>query len=379
MHTEQRQRAAERLAQAGIERALFTSPYSVTWLTGFAEPIVLGMNPFAGGHALVWYDAGHWTLLALDAHSGLADGFRGDTDATVITYQGYTVQSLDPTGNLQAALQPVLRGTGRGGAVGVERNALPAYLYQALGEALPGATLTPVDGWLVPLRMVKTAEELVALRHNFALTDAGHAAARDATRVGAREIDVWTAVQGAIERKAGYRVPLGNDCIVTYRPGEGNNIGGYPLDYVIHADTALIVDLGTRDMGYWSDSCATCYPVEPTARQQALHRVIRDALDYAVSLVRPGAVAGEIDAQVRDFIRRAGYPVYPHHTGHGVGVSPHEEPRLVPGSPATLQAGMVIMLEPGTYLPGETGIRLEDAVLVTPDGAEVLTTHDKGW
>ncbi len=96
-----------------------------------------------------------------------------------------------------------------------------------------------------------------------------------------------------------------------------------------------------------------------------------------ISLVQPGAVARDIDRQVREFIAAKGYPVYPHHTGHGVGVSGHEAPRLVPYSEEVLQAGMVIMLEPGIYFPGQTGVRLEDALLVTPTGAELLTHHDK--
>jgi Xaa-Pro aminopeptidase len=88
-------------------------------------------------------------------------------------------------------------------------------------------------------------------------------------------------------------------------------------------------------------------------------------------------VAREIDQKVRDFIAQAGYPVYPHHTGHGVGASGHEAPRIVPYNDEVLQEGMVIMLEPGIYFPGETGVRLEDAVLVNAGGAELLTHHDK--
>jgi len=108
-----------------------------------------------------------------------------------------------------------------------------------------------------------------------------------------------------------------------------------------------------------------------------MHRTALAALEFAISLVRPGAVAQEIDQKVRQFIATAGYPVYPHHTGHGVGVIGHEAPRIVPYNEEVLQEGMVIMLEPGIYLPGETSVRLEDALLVTSDGVEVLTKHDK--
>ena len=108
-----------------------------------------------------------------------------------------------------------------------------------------------------------------------------------------------------------------------------------------------------------------------------MHNTVTEALELAISLVRPGAISGQIDRQVREFMRKAGYPVYFHHTGHGVGVSGHEEPRLVPYNDLRIEPGMVIMLEPGIYFPDETAIRLEDAVLVTDSGAEILTRHDK--
>ena len=103
-----------------------------------------------------------------------------------------------------------------------------------------------------------------------------------------------------------------------------------------------------------------------------------EALDLATSLVRPGVKAKEIDKRVRQYIRDAGYPIYPHHTGHGIGAASHEAPRIVPYSEEVLEEGMVIMLEPGIYIPGITGVRLEDGLLVTADGAEVLSKHDKG-
>jgi Xaa-Pro aminopeptidase len=129
--------------------------------------------------------------------------------------------------------------------------------------------------------------------------------------------------------------------------------------------------------GYWSDSCATYYAGERSPKQAAIHQTITNALDYAINLVKPGVVARDLDRQVRQFIADAGYAVYPHHTGHGVGVTGHEAPRIVPYNDEVLEEGMVIMLEPGIYLPGETGVRLEDALLITADGAEILTGHDK--
>ena len=366
MHEEQRQRAHDLLRERKIDRALFTSPASVTWLTGFAPPVQTGPNPFAGGPPLVWYAGGEWTLIVLDGHAEPAAA----SGCPVVSYLGYSIAApIDGHSHLLAALRQVVGGTGAQ-QIGVEQHDLPHYLRAALPAS---AALIALDGLLIPLRMVKTAEELVKLRANFALTDAGLAAARAAVRPGSTELDVWAALEHAILKAAGQRVPIGNDCTV----GRRAHHGGGPLDVTILPGDSFVVDLSTRLAGYWSDSCATYYAGEPSARQVAMHHTVSEALDLAISLVRPGATASAIDREVRAFMAAAGYPVYSHHTGHGVGVTGHEEPRIVPYNDLTLAAGMVIMVEPGIYLPDETAIRLEDALLVTERGAEVLTTHDK--
>ena len=364
MHAEQRQRAQAYLKAQGLDRALFASPASVTWLTGFAAPVQLGPHPFGGGPALVWYAGGEWTLIVLDGYAAAAQA----SSVAVVSYLGYTIDApIDGPGQLLAALRKVA-GAGAAGRIGVEERALPLFLHAALPEQ---AALVPIDGALVPLRMRKTAEELVKLRQNFALNDLGQAAARAAVRVGATELDVWAAMQGAIQRAAGQRVALGNDCTV----GRRGHSGGWPLDVTIEPGDSFVLDLSTQLHGYWSDSCATYYAGAPSRRQAALHTTVAEALDLAISLIRPGAVASQIDRQVRAFIAAAGYPVYFHHTGHGVGVTVHEEPRIVPYNDMRIEPGMVIMLEPGVYFPDETAIRLEHAVLVTASGAEVLTRH----
>jgi Xaa-Pro dipeptidase len=362
MHSEQRQQARELLEARQVSRALFANPYSVTWLTGFAAPLQLGPGPFAGGPPLVWYQDGEFSLIVLD------NAETPGVDVPLLRYAGNTVQTpIRSAGNLQAIVHELF-GRKPGGQTGVEGRHAPAFLVPSQ------ASTVEIDGWLDPLRMIKTAEELEKLRRAFALTDLAHAAARHATRAGAREIDVWCAAHTAVEGAAGGRTPFGNDCVVSYRE---DNIGGWPLDLELRPGDSLMVDLSVRVDGYWSDSCATYYASEPDARQTAMHRTAAEALELAISLVKPGAMADEIDTSLRAFIAGAGYPVYRHHTGHGVGVSPHEEPRIVPYNHVALEAGMVLMLEPGIYFPREAAVRLEDAVLVTATGAEVLTRHDK--
>ena len=376
MHEEQRHRASALLHARQIDAALFASPASVTWLTGFAPPIQTGPHPFAGAPPLVWWDGARFTLIVVDGLAAAAP-FAAEADGGVLTYLGYTLDApIDGARHLHTLLQSFWQeasSAGRRQRVGVESWALPAAVGGVLATQLGGDWVT-IDGWLTPLRMVKSAEELAKLRANFRLTDIAHAAARRATVAGAREIDVWLAAKSAVEAAAGQRVPMGNDCVVGYRQ---ENIGGWPLDYALRPGDSLIVDLSTILDGYWSDSCATYFAGAASARQQAIHTVVSQALALGASLLRPGVVAADIDGCVRHFIADAGYPVYPHHTGHGVGVNGHEAPRIVPYNQEVLEAGMVIMLEPGIYFPSETGVRLEDAFLITDDGAIQLTAHDK--
>lgn len=377
MHREQRLQTQALLKAEGIEQALFAKLDSVKWLTGFAPPVQTGPNFFAGGPPIVWYEDGHFTLIAVDSYAADVEAVNQNSDCSGVTYLGYTIeQAIDSQAQVSSAFRQTLASAkGRGGKVGIELTEATALHLNLLREMLPdGTDFVSIDGWLEPLRMVKTEEELAKLRENFALTDIGHIAARRAVSAGQREIDVWTEIHTAVNRAAGQRVPLGNDCAVGHRQA---NIGGWPLDYEIRPNDSFIVDLSTILHGYWSDSCATYYANEPTAQQKTLHGIITDALAFGASLLRPGAVAKEIDRKLRQFIAEAGYPVYPHHSGHGVGVSGHEAPRIVPYNDEVLQEGMVILLEPGIYLPGETGVRLEDAYLITADGAEVLTQHDK--
>lgn len=359
-HSAQRARAHDLLHTRGLDRALFANPATVTWLTGVVPPVQTGPNPFAGGPPLVWYEGGEFTFIAMSGQS--AEGLP------TIHYTGYSYEApLTGADQLAALVRDLVARSGLGTPrVAIEARHLPVHL--APPEALA------IDGLLDPLRMIKTEAELAALRTSFALTDGAHATARRAAQAGKREIDVWAAIRAAVDQAAGERVPLGNDCVVSYRE---NNIGGWPGDLELRPGDSLIVDLSVRWRGYWSDSCSVCYIGEPSARQKTIHRIVQQALEYALSLVKPGVPAGALDRQVRQFIADAGYPVYPHHTGHSVGVLAHEEPRVVPYNDIPLEPGMVILLEPGIYFPKEISVRLEDAVLVTPDGAEILTHHDK--
>jgi len=370
MHQRQREQIPDLLKSKGVDKALFANVANITWLTGFDPPTGFGADLYSGGPPLLWYEGGEFTLILLDAHAGGAEGFEKQPGCHLVTYLGYTIEQPPASADhLAAALREVI-GASSGGKVGVETQDLPAFLWPLLPDQ---AERVPIDGWLGPLRLVKTDEELAKMRQNFALIDVAHAAARKAVQVGRRELDVWAAIQDAMQQAAGKTLPLGNDCTV----GRRAHLGGPAQDVEILAGDSFVVDLSTQLHGYASDSCVTYYAGETTERQRAMHRTVTEALEFCISLVKPGAVAKEIDQKTRQFMADAGYPVYFHHTGHGIGARAHEPPWIVPYSETVLQEGMVLMVEPGIYYPGETCIRLEHAVLVTPDGAEVLTKYDQ--
>ena len=135
------------------------------------------------------------------------------------------------------------------------------------------------------------------------------------------------------------------------------------------------MDIVPRLDGYWGDNAGTYFVGGSSPEMARAYRVVRDALHAGVESVRPGGRARALDAMLRDRVREAGYDPYPHHSGHGIGVSYHEEPRIVPYNENALEAGMIVALEPGVYLPRAGGVRLEHVVLVTQNGCEVLTTH----
>jgi Xaa-Pro aminopeptidase len=348
--TDRRQRALEIVRRARADALLAADPSTVVWLTGYAADIETGPSPFAlSPLAVLWNDG--TTVLVVSEDDAEAAGRGG----AVVLYPGFGLGPLDPVGGASRALAHVLEGA----RVATEPGALPA----ALGE---GLALIDVSAELARARAVKDADEVERLRAAIALCDAGQREARARAAPDVSELELWAAVRAAIEREAGGRTPLLADLVSGPRTEE---VGGPPGERVLAERDLVICDLVPRRDGYWGDSCATIAVGEPTGAAAAGHRAAREALARALDAVRPGLAAGELDALVR-----AGLD-YPHHTGHGLGAAFHEEPRIVPGSTTALEPGMVVALEPGVYGDG-IGVRVEQVVLVTEDGWELLSGHD---
>lgn len=354
----------------GLTAALLSNPFTLTWLTGYAAPIQTGPSPFEGGPALGWWREGELTLILADMEAGAATA----TGANIRDYAGYTIEEPLPRFEAQAAaLRQVLAEHGRlTGKVGVEWNYLPAAFLPVMQEVLPQTTMQPLDGRLEPLRAIKTADELTKIRAALRLCDLGQADIRAHVQPGLSELDLWGGMKARLEVAAGTRLPILADLVAGGRTAE---IGGPPANYTLQPGDPLIFDIVPRLDGYWGDNAATYFVGEPAVEMAQAYAVVHNTLHQGIDLIRPGLRAGDLDSALREAIRSEGYEPYPHHTGHGLGVAYHEEPRIVPYNDMRLEAGMIIAIEPGIYLPGVGGVRLEHALLVTTDGCEVLTQH----
>lgn len=357
-----RSRLTAWLHRENLAGALLSSPFSVDWASGHESAIETGPNPFAGGPSLLLVEPDRTTLLHPDCEAPdlAALNLRG------LAYASYTpANPFDPAARFLEQARELLAGKNLHD-YGVEFSSLPA----PLADLLRGAR--PIDNALSALRVIKTPRELSALRASLALCDHAQSVLHALVRPGRTELAIWGDLRAALESRAGRRLPLLADFVSGPRTAE---IGGPPTNRVVAAGDWLLADIVPRLGNYWGDICGVIPAGEPTPQLRELRALVGEALDLAISLVRPGAIPEEIDRATRAFFTARGFTPYPHHTGHGIGVCYHEEPRIVAGNRTPLAANMVIALEPGLYLPGECGVRLEDVVLVTAGGCEVLTRH----
>lgn len=348
--TPRRERALEVARATGAEAVLAAEPATVTWLTGFEADVESGPSPFALPPFAVLGPAGPPVLVVSEDDAGAAKALGCE----VAAYPGFTVEPLDPATNAASALSRAVAGR----TVATEPAALPIALAEGL-RLVDAATA------LDRARAVKDPDELDRLRAALALCDAGQREARASATPGMTELELWALVRGAVERDAGRRTPLLADLASGERTGE---TGGPPGERILAEGDLVICDLVPRLSGYWGDSCVTLAVGDASATARAKHRRACDALERGLEALRPGVRAGDLDALVRAGLE------YPHHTGHGLGTSWHEEPRIVPGGDTVLEPGMVVALEPGVYDGGE-GVRVEQVALVTEDGCELLSRY----
>ncbi|MEU0614487.1 aminopeptidase P family protein [Streptomyces albogriseolus] len=351
-------RAARQAADAGLAGLLVAPGPDLVWLTGYAPPAVterLTLLVLAAGREPVLVVP---TLKAPDAEKA--------TGAPALALRDWT-DGKDPYA-LTAAL---LDAQGR---FGVSDNAWALHLL-GLQTTLPGTSYVSLTEALPMLRAVKDAAELERLAAAGAAADAAFEEIRNVRFSGRRESEVAADLAALLRRFGHSQVDF---TIVASGPN-GANPHHEAGDRRIERGDMVVLDFGGLRDGYGSDTSRTVHVGEPTEDERRVHDLVREAQEAGFRAVRPGAACQDVDRAARAVIADAGYGEYfIHRTGHGIGVTTHEPPYMIEGEEQPLVPGMCFSVEPGVYLPGRFGVRIEDIVTVTEDGGRRLNDTERG-
>jgi Xaa-Pro aminopeptidase len=260
--------------------------------------------------------------------------------------------------------------------LGFEAGHVSVRDFNRLAEQLPERIeLVALDGLPERLRAVKQPEEVARMRAATALADAAFARVLGGGLVGRTEREVALALEVEM-RRAGARRPS-FDAIVAAGP-HGALPHGQPRDVEIGAGQLVVIDWGAEVDGYCSDCTRTVATGELSDRQREIYELVLRAQRTGLAAVRAGAACKDVDSAARQVIDAAGYGEhFGHGLGHGVGLDIHEAPWLSQTYDGTLEDGNVVTVEPGVYLPGEFGVRIEDLLVARSGGAEILTEIGK--
>jgi len=260
--------------------------------------------------------------------------------------------------------------------VGIEPESLTAGARDRLAAAIKGkARLRPAPPLVERARMVKDAVEIVLIRRAVALGASLFSVARERIRPGVTEVEV----AGAMEYEARRAGAEGMSFPTILASGTRSSIvHGRASGARIPAGGFVVCDFGVILAGYCSDRTRTVHVGQPTDEARSLYASVLEAQEAAIAAVRPGATAADVDGAARRVLHRRKLARYfTHSTGHGLGLEIHEAPRLAAEQDQKLAPGMILTIEPGVYVPGRWGVRIEDVVVVTASGCEVLNPTDK--
>lgn len=259
--------------------------------------------------------------------------------------------------------------------LGFEDDFLTYRQVKQIEEHLPQIRLRPATGLVERMRLVKGAEEIAMIREACILTCAALRHLLGELREGMTEQEAAGVIEFFM-RSHGSGPPAFETIVAS---GERSALPhGVASGKRIRRGDLIVLDLGATYRGYAADLTRTVVLGSFDEKQREIYEVVRDAQESALDVIRAGITTGEADAAARQVIESAGYgECFLHSLGHGVGLAVHEEPRLAPGGEVVLEAGMVVTVEPGIYLPGWGGVRIEDTVMVTDRGCEILTPLKK--
>jgi Xaa-Pro aminopeptidase len=318
-------------------------------------------------------------------------GFTGSNGAVLLTSRGDAVLFTDPRYTVQSKQQascsvvvaqgPVVQAAAleiakrKSRRVGFEADNLAVTQFEALEKAMPSRVrLKPVSGLVEKLRMVKDAGEIALIRESVVNNSAALQAALQDFRAGMTESELAAEIDYR-NRKLGAEAPAFDTIVAAGKRSALPH--AHPGSAKIGPGT-LLIDMGAFRDGYASDMTRMAHVGKATAKYRKMYHAVLEAQLAAIDCVKAGAPTASVDGAARRTLRRHKLDrLFIHSTGHGLGLEIHEPPRIGKKDPNTLEAGMVITIEPGVYLEGWGGIRIEDTVLVTASGCEILTPTTK--
>lgn len=271
-------------------------------------------------------------------------------------------------------LVDVISGQGSG-VVGFEAETMTVATWTTLKERLPGATFRPLRQELEALRAVKDEDEISDIRAAAAIASRALNAVLERIAPGLTEREIAADLDAAIRRGGAQEASFST--IVA--SGENSALPhARPQDRAIQTGDLITIDFGAVFDGYRSDETCTFALGRADAKQERVYQIVKEAHDRAIAAIRAGVSCRSVDEAARGWIDSQGFgESFTHGTGHGVGLDVHEYPRLSAQSEAVLEAGMVVTVEPGVYLPGLWGVRIEDLVVVQKDGCAILSKMHK--
>lgn len=349
-------RLQDRLAAAEVDALLVTNLTNIRYLTGFT-----------GSAALLLVAPGHLSFVT--------DGRYGDQAATQLAASGVEATIEVANAGQRAAVQAAVdqRGVTR---LGLEADAVTWAAQRTYADTwFPTTELVPTTGLVADLRRIKDDGEVARIEAASAIADRSLAEVRHRLGEEPTEAEFGLELDGAMRRLGADDVSF--ETIVASGPN-GARPHHRPGDRRIIDGDLVVLDFGALLDGYHSDMSRTVQVGEASPTQARMVEVVTAAQAAGVAAVRDGVAAAEVDAACRAVIDEAGWlDAFLHSTGHGVGLDIHEEPRVAATSDATLTTRCVVTVEPGVYLPEHGGVRIEDTVVVTPDGCRPVTHAPK--
>lgn len=358
--SERTNQISEFLKEQGIDLAVVTSKANVFYFSGvYAEPherVMAVLVDVTGKHVLF--------CPALEASIVAASPWEGD----VVTYEDHE-NPFDRLAELFATFEH------SNNRIGIEGEHMTFSRYQELSSRLENAAILDIGESLQALRLKKTPEEIAILQEAATLADEAIEIGKQAIRPGITEIEVIAEIEYEMKKK-GVR-EMSFDTLVLFGANSADP-HGVPGDRVIQEGDFVLFDLGVVWKGYCSDITRTFIYGEANEEQKKIYETVRQALETATEASQIGTTLGALDKAARDVITNAGYGQYfTHRVGHGLGIEVHEFPSLASNNLLTAEAGIVYTLEPGIYVPGVGGVRIEDDIHLTAEGPVALTRTPK--